>query len=236
MSTERRILIITDIHGCLDECRKLLAALRFNEEEDVLINLGDTIDRGPQIYETFEFLRGLKERMGDRLVLIRGNHEQMMLDATDKNGPDRKSYKDLWYMNSGEKTVYSFVNHKHKIQEYREWYDSMPFYYQNDRFICVHASLTDEDPQKNTAETMIWGRDTSYGGKLVMTGHTPYKSPMYFRGDGAYAVLETGKKYYLEKTGMMALDTGCVFGYSLTGMAIEGDLFYLESIKSNVKK
>ena len=35
---------------------------------------------------------------------------------------------------------------------------------------------------------------------------------------------------------MMALDTGCVFGYSLTGMAIEGDLFYLESIKSNVKK
>ena len=64
MSTERRILIITDIHGCLDECRKLLAALRFNEEEDVLINLGDTIDRGPQIYETFEFLRGLKERMG----------------------------------------------------------------------------------------------------------------------------------------------------------------------------
>ena len=118
MSTDRRILIITDIHGCLDECRKLLAALRFNEEEDVLINLGDTIDRGPQIYETFEFLRGLKERMGDRLVLIRGNHEQMMLDATDKNGPDRKSYKDLWYMNSGEKTVYSFVNHKHKIQEY----------------------------------------------------------------------------------------------------------------------
>ena len=53
MSTENRILIITDLHGCLDECLQLLEALHFDEEKDTLINLGDTIDRGPQIYETF---------------------------------------------------------------------------------------------------------------------------------------------------------------------------------------
>ena len=235
MSTENRILIITDLHGCLDECLQLLEALHFDEEKDTLINLGDTIDRGPQIYEVFKYFYALKQRMGDRLVLIRGNHEQMMLDATDKNNPARGDDKQLWYMNSGDKTVYSFLNHKHRIQEYREWYESMPFYYMNDKFICVHASLRNEDPRQNDINTLIWGRDTNYGGKLVLTGHTPYKMPMYFRGDGAFAYLDTGKRYYLEKNGMIALDTGCVFGYCLTGMAVEGDSFYLESIKSGVK-
>lgn len=235
MSADNRILIITDLHGCLDECLKLLEALRFDEKKDTLINLGDTIDRGPQIYEVFEYFHALKERMGDRLILIRGNHEQMMLDATDKKNPDRGEDKQLWYMNSGDKTVYSFLNHKHRIQDFRDWYESMPFYYMNERFICVHASLKNEDPRLNDINTLIWGRDTDYGGKLVLTGHTPYKLPMYFRGDGAHAFLETGKRYYLEKNGMIALDTGCVFGYSLTGMAVEGDVFYLESIKSGVK-
>ena len=78
---DNRTLIITDLHGCCDECRQLLDKMGFREEEDLLINLGDTIDRGPAIYETFEYLHGLKERMGDRCVLIRGNHEQMMLEC-----------------------------------------------------------------------------------------------------------------------------------------------------------
>ena len=128
-----RVVVITDIHGCLDECRELLDRLSFDKSKDMLINLGDTIDRGRQIYELFEFLYGLKEEMGDRFVLIRGNHEQMMLDATAGSRRD----KELWYYNSGEKTVYSFINHKHKIQEFRSWYEAMPYYYTEERFQCV---------------------------------------------------------------------------------------------------
>ena len=59
MNKEKRTLIITDIHGCYDECRALLEKMSFDEETDTLINLGDTIDRGPMIYETFLYLRGL---------------------------------------------------------------------------------------------------------------------------------------------------------------------------------
>ena len=92
-----RVVVITDIHGCLNECKRLLEKLEFDKSCDRLINLGDTIDRGPQIYEVFEFLRALKEEMGDRCVLIKGNHEQMMLDAT-RDSADKKTYKNLWYM------------------------------------------------------------------------------------------------------------------------------------------
>ena len=227
-----RVVVITDIHGCLDECRELLDRLSFDKTKDMLINLGDTIDRGPQIYELFEFLRDLKEEMGDRFVLIRGNHEQMMLDATAGPG----SSKDLWYYNSGEKTVFSFINHKHKIQEFRSWYEAMPLYYTEERFQCVHACLKDEDPKKNDVETLIWGRDTDYDGKLVLTGHTPYKMPLYFKGAGAVAIIEEGIWMKRPETGMIALDTGCVYGNRLTGMVIERDGFIVESVPSTVQR
>lgn len=226
-----RTLIITDLHGCLDECLTLLEKMRFDEERDTLINLGDTIDRGPQIYETFEYLRGLKDRMGDRCVLICGNHEQMMLDAMDRGGRD----KDLWYYNSGEKTVFSFIHHKHRIQEYLAWYRQMPYYYVTPDFNCVHASLQDPDPAANPVETLIWGRDTAYSGKLVLTGHTPYRAPIYFLGD-QYGKIQEDVWTHLPETGMIALDTGCVYGNRLTGMIIRDDrTFLVTSVASNVK-
>lgn len=232
MEKEKRTLIITDLHGCYDECMELLARMSFDEENDTLINLGDTIDRGPKIYETFQYLRGLKERMGERLVLIRGNHEQMMLDAAAEGGRSR----DLWYYNSGEKTVYAFLHHKHRFQEYLAWYEEMPYYYVTEHFICVHASLNDPDPAKNTRETLIWGRDTDYEGKIVMTGHTPYKAPLYFAGK-YYGTIEENVWTYLPETGMIALDTGCVYGNRLTGMIIrDNKTFMVCSVPSGVKR
>ena len=226
-----RIVIITDLHGCYDECRQLLNKLSFEKDRDRLINLGDTIDRGPKIYEVFEFLRGLKEEMKERCVLIRGNHEQMMLDSIDR----KRFGKRLCYMNSGEKTVFSFISHKHKINEFRDWYEQMPYYYVDERFIAVHACLVDEDPGKNEIDTLIWGRDTDYTGKLVLTGHTPYRIPLYFNGLNSTGAITEDRWGRLPTNGMIALDTGCVYGNKLTGMVIEEDRFMVTSVPSTVK-
>lgn len=229
MEKEKRTLIITDIHGCCSECRELLEKMDFDEETDQLINLGDTIDRGPGIYETFEYLHGLKERMGERCVLIMGNHEKMMLDSAAEGGRS----KQLWYYNSGEKTVFSFLQHKHRHQEFLDWYQAMPYYYVTEKYSCVHASLADPDPAKNSVDTLIWGRDTHYEGKLVMTGHTPYRSPIYFLGN-RYRKIEEDIWIQLPETGMIALDTGCVYGNRLTGMIIRGDsTFMLRSVEAS---
>lgn len=229
---ESKTLIITDIHGCYDECRRLLEKLEFDEDIDTLVNLGDTIDRGPKIYETFVFLRGLKERMQERCILVRGNHEQMMLDALASGG----RYRDLWYYNSGEKTVYSFIHHKHRIQEFVSWYEEMPYYYAAEAYSCVHASLKNPDPAANDIDTLIWGRDTDYTGKLVMTGHTPYRMPIYFLGQN-YGRIKEDVWTHLPETGMIALDTGCVYGNRLTGMQIRQDkTFRITSVSSGVKK
>ena len=164
-------------------------------------------------------------------MLIRGNHEQMMLDSIDRKGFGKR----LWYMNSGEKTVFSFISHKHKINEFRDWYEQMPYYYVDERFIAVHACLVDEDPGKNEIDTLIWGRDTDYTGKLVLTGHTPYRIPLYFNGLNSTGAITEDRWGRLPTNGMIALDTGCVYGNKLTGMVIEEDRFMVTSVPSTVK-
>ena len=94
--------------------------------------------------------------------------------------------------------------------------------------------MKDEDPEKNTIETLIWGRDTDYEGKLLLTGHTPYKVPLYFFGDSPVGEITEGMWGRLPAKGMIALDTGCVFGNRLTGMVIEGDRFKVESVESTI--
>ena len=69
-----------------------------------------------------------------------------------------------------------------------------------------------------------------------MTGHTPYRIPLYFMG-GQYGKIQEDVWTVLPETGMIALDTGCVFGNRLTGMVIRGDdTFLVTSVKSSVEK
>ena len=52
----RRTLVVSDIHGCVDEFKQLLNKVNFNAEEDQLVLLGDYVDRGPESRETVEFV------------------------------------------------------------------------------------------------------------------------------------------------------------------------------------
>ncbi len=229
--SDMRVIVITDIHGCYDELQKLLEKTTFDPGADQLICLGDTIDRGPKIYETFRFFHDLKKEMGERCILIRGNHEQMMLDSVSKMTNAKKN----WDRNGGAASRFDFLMHRHNIREYKRWYGSMPYYYEDPRFTCVHASLENEDPSKNDIMTMIWGRRTDYTGKLILTGHTPYKAPVYFCGVGTAERVQEDQYITIPEKGMFALDTGCVYGNRLTAMIIEEDACLVTSVKSDVK-
>lgn len=92
-----RTIIIGDIHGCYRELVKLLEKVKFDRKADRLISLGDLMDRGTQSYEVFDFFRHLKTETGDRCVIIRGNHEDMMMNAALWSGDS-----PLWKNNGGK--------------------------------------------------------------------------------------------------------------------------------------
>src|SRR5687767_8328105 len=83
-----RTLAIGDIHGCPAALDALLAAAR-PAADDVLVFLGDYVDRGPDSRGVIDRLLAL--RKAHRVVALRGNHELMMLRAR----ADRTEYR-MW--------------------------------------------------------------------------------------------------------------------------------------------
>ena len=76
-----RRIFIGDVHGCYEQLIALLDAIKLDRENDELIFVGDYIDRGPASYEVVMLLKELKETMGDRCTLLRGNHEKAVAES-----------------------------------------------------------------------------------------------------------------------------------------------------------
>ena len=75
----RHIWLSGDIHGCLEQLRRKLWHCGFEPWRDLLISVGDVIDRGPQSLRCLQLLEQHWVRA------VRGNHEQMAMDALADN-------------------------------------------------------------------------------------------------------------------------------------------------------
>src|SRR5207237_4336961 len=70
----QRHIILGDVHGCFEEMLELLEQMHFDPANDVLVSVGDIVDRGPMIRETVEYLFALPH-----FYMVLGNHEHKLL-------------------------------------------------------------------------------------------------------------------------------------------------------------
>ena len=168
--------IISDIHGCNTLFRKALKKISL-KKSDVLIILGDLIDRGNDSKGVLDTVFLLKEH-NFNIICITGNHEQMLID----------SYEDIstkinWLKNGGKETLKSFlVSEIERIPlKYLELIKSFNSYYTLDNYIFVHAGLNMMiDNPFSDIKSLLWLRDWEkvynqkwLGNKIVIHGHTP---------------------------------------------------------------
>ncbi|WP_435522956.1 metallophosphoesterase [Chryseobacterium indoltheticum] len=107
-----RLIVVADIHGNNDKFRKALKSFSLRRT-DKLILLGDLIDRGKKSKDVLDTIILLKNSGFDNIIIIRGNHEQMLLDSIDD---ENKEY--IWLKNGGDKTLQSFrVNFANQIPQ-----------------------------------------------------------------------------------------------------------------------
>src|SRR5271165_1398204 len=78
--TEGRTIAIGDIHGCSAALASLVRAID-PTPHDLLVFLGDYIDRGPDSRGVLEQVIALVERC--TVVALMGNHEEMLLAALE---------------------------------------------------------------------------------------------------------------------------------------------------------
>jgi serine/threonine protein phosphatase 1 len=199
---ENRAIAISDIHGCLLTFKYLLEEKVQFTKEDTLYLLGDYIDRGPDSKGVVDYILKLQED-GFQVHCLRGNHEQMLLDALES-----KAKADRFLMYGGKQTMESynctledFQNHPHL-----NFYKNLRYYIELDKYYLVHAGFDFRgEGAFYRVKPMIWIRDWYYdidksqlNGKIIVHGHTPQRKP---------AIEEMLKK--MQETQVIDIDAGC---------------------------
>ena len=180
-----RIFITSDIHGYYSLFLKLLDKIQLTEN-DLLIIMGDSCDRGPQSYELYKKYIELSEQ-GYNIKHILGNHEDMLCKAVQSKNDE------YWYRNGGEKTDISFAeNLNMTLEEWKEkggmknldwfvkWIENLPLIIEGDENIFVHAAYdTTKSMDEQEHRFLVWNREDFWTnnktGKAIYFGHTPSK-------------------------------------------------------------
>jgi len=173
-----RRFVIGDIHGCLLQLDALLNRINISKDDELIL-LGDYVDRGP---DSAGVLRRLQRLLQDaRVTLIKGNHEQMMLDARESHA----KYSD-WLMNGGDATLRSYAGARATLRDvppehWRLLEHQLVDYVETDSHLFVHANAYSDMPMHEQPDYMLrWERCDEIvpheSGKVIICGHTPQKS------------------------------------------------------------
>ena len=212
--------VIGDIHGCVEELRRLIEALPLRDGDSVVF-LGDYIDRGPDSAAVVAYLISLRQQSdGIEWVFLKGNHEDMFLSYLGLDG----QHGNMFLINGGKATLASYGVAPDQLlptQAFKampvahvRFYKALEKYHEMDSFLCVHAGIHPQKPlTEQTDEEFFWIRNvfiySSHGlPYTVLFGHTPQSTVLY---DLPYKV---------------GLDTGLVYGNMLTCLDVDEKVLY----------
>jgi serine/threonine protein phosphatase 1 len=173
--------VIGDIHGRPLLVEQLIENVPWDLKNDKIVFLGDLIDRGNDAPAVVDIVMKLA-KSNPRVVVLRGNHEQMLLDCLD--------YGDLQWLipeNGGLATLSAYGFELEELKDVSDiqipedhvaFFRSLPFYHEDEQAIYVHAGLIPGEPASETdPDVLVWTRDLDffkgYEGKLCFFGHTP---------------------------------------------------------------
>lgn len=221
----KRLITIGDIHGMLNEFKKMLAKIELSKD-DTLVLLGDYVDRGYDMMGVIlEIVRLQLE--GYNIVPLMGNHDIMLLLQIENPSPQNiAAYEKHGYYSYRE---YCALSEKDKLIV-RHFLQHGHFLYETSQYLFVHAGVPADriiDFKKELPyEDMLalieirsdfYNNKHNYG-KIVVFGHTSTclitnsnEAKIWYGGDkigmdcgaafkgGKLAALDltTGQEYYV---------------------------------------
>lgn len=230
VNTAGRDYVVGDIHGCFHLLDALLEYLSFDDARDRLFSVGDLVDRGPDSPRALTFLDA------PWFHAIRGNHEQMLLDAVHEGGQAEM----LWRMNGGdwfagldEARARAFVEHASRLPHAIEValadggiagfvHGQMPL----PDWTALRRGLKKEPLNEELAATLLWDRTSANEVEARHRGTRP-RLPVAIRNVDVVFFGHTPIPEPRAVENTRWLDTGAFIGWSLSiaELAVDGTVW-----------
>eukprot|EP01127_Copromyxa_protea_P021553 TRINITY_DN7449_c0_g1_i1.p1 TRINITY_DN7449_c0_g1~~TRINITY_DN7449_c0_g1_i1.p1 ORF type:complete len:252 (+),score=49.91 TRINITY_DN7449_c0_g1_i1:56-811(+) len=215
-----RVIIVGDVHGCLDELQELLKECNFQKEKDKVIVVGDLVNKGPKSIEVVKYV------MSEGLLSIKGNHDDWVLPGFYGQRPNDP---EAWYNDL--------------TPEEAKFLLELPFTISIPQFnvIVVHAGLVPGIPLKDQHHGTMY-RLRNLVKKVDQEGTVTYEAHERIAEGEPWASFWPGPEHvifghdamrklqtYEHATG---LDTGCVYGFALTACILSESGRELRSVQA----
>lgn len=208
---ETRVVVIGDIHSDYNSLVAALLKLSVSDynyfEKAIFVFLGDYLDRGSVLFEPLLLLKRLKEILGDRLIMLKGNHESVLYDKekqqiTTKVTPNQSCMCLNEYCAKDQEFIRLFASFYNTLPIYvylktmeknvllthaaiprDKFLDSIHF---DDTSGCIifesDVPMTERLKIRNTIlKDMIWGDPSEYDEKIQTEGRFEFGSKQFER-------------------------------------------------------
>ena len=202
------VWVVGDIHGYRETFECLLGSLCLSGG-DLVVCLGDLIDRGPDSLGVMRIVRDREE-----VLSIRGNHDEMLrLSLSSRHGGRMMR---SWLKYGGLDTLSSMSDQQERSLEVAEsWVDfveSLPTQLVLRDFRLAHAGFVEGTPiDEQSNQDLMWSRgvfefqsppDTE---RQVIVGHTTTQALM---GAGSEGIWESPVRLKGGRPAVIGIDTG----------------------------
>ncbi|MDE2491321.1 MAG: metallophosphoesterase [Elusimicrobia bacterium] len=196
MASERRAIVIGDVHGCLDELQDLLRAAGAGPD-DRLISVGDLVCKGPDGLGVLDWAMTTPN-----VEVVLGNHERRLLKHWRRGTlSEEKTYDADVYRQLGS-----------RYDECMRFVARWPLTVSGPGFAVVHAGLDPEKPLERQSEA-----DLTNLRRLPGTGRPWYES---YRDERLIVFGHWARRRPVVRRNAVGLDTGCVYGAALTAVIL----------------
>ena len=232
-------IVITDVHGCIEELKELLGKLGFMFDSEyncisfpldtLLIDAGDQNDRGPDSATVLDLLMKLNKQ--GLCQSIRGNHTWKLQRYLRDDLAGAESAVRISHGLQGTIDQFNRRGREFK-QEVYDFLCGLPTKFETPDLIVVHAAYKESLEGKKADEIHMYGdvdrkagydssgfpvrlnnwKDQYTGNKTIVFGHIVYMNePNIF-------ITKQGTK-------IIGIDTGCAVGGKLTAYRFPEDEF-----------
>jgi serine/threonine protein phosphatase 1 len=209
MNKQNNIIIIGDVHGCINTLQKLY--LKLKRLNTTFYCVGDLVDRGAHSKEVVDFC------IRQNILTVIGNHDYWMIESIDNYQNEYsvnqwlvpfgyntiKSYLDISKYSKSDSSILflEFIREIKYLRHYN-FIKSLPFKIEVNNVIITHSGIaeyaTEQEDYLCNYEPCI-----KFEKKIQIYGHDHKREVEYLRG------------WYAN------IDTSCVYGNKLTAVVVD---------------